>query len=166
VYELEPVLFGERQRVGIGVVVGLTVQDDFAAERAHGIDLDAGRCLRHDDERLDAEPAGRERDTLGVIARRAADDAALEPLARNLRETVFGAAALEGKDWLQVFALEKDLVVETRGKAPRVIERRLDGARINLCVRDARYDVREEIPGGRQLTTRTAAGAGDLPCAA
>ena len=72
--------------------------------------LDFGRRKRHYDRGRDPELAGGQRDALRVVARRARDDARLHLLAREVDEFVVRAANLEGEDWLQVFALQPDLV--------------------------------------------------------
>ena len=80
--------------------------------RAHRLDLDLRRGLRHDDERADAEVAGRERHALRVVAGAGRDDAARPLGVGQVRDPVVGAAQLEAEDRLQVLALEQDLVAE------------------------------------------------------
>ena len=103
----------ERVRVGVGVAVA--VQDDLAAERAHGVDLQLRRRHRHDDRRRGSRGVcALQRDALGVVARRGADHAALELLGRQLGHLVVGPAQLEAEDRLRVFALEQHLVAQAR----------------------------------------------------
>ena len=84
------------------------VEDDLGAFGACAVDLHLRSVRRHDDDRADAEPAGRDRDSARVIARRESDDSALPLLRRELQQTVGRAAELEGAAGLQALAFEPD----------------------------------------------------------
>jgi len=120
--------------VGVGFVVGIAEQHDLAAAPLDGVDLDARRRGRHDDDRPAADLGRRQGHTLGVVACRGADDAALEFFGRKAGDLVVGAAQLEGKHRLHVFALEQDLVADADGKVRRQFERRFNRNVVNLCV--------------------------------
>ena len=66
-------------RVLRGGVVEVAMQDDFhlrPAQTPYRVNLDLRRGDGHDDDRAHAEAVGGKGDTLGVVARRGADDAA------------------------------------------------------------------------------------------
>jgi hypothetical protein len=94
------------------IVEGIAVDDDFAAEVAHGLDLDRRRRGGHDDDGTHAKARGGHGDALGVIAGGSADDAARSLFSSERGELVVGATNLEGKYRLQVFALEQNLKAE------------------------------------------------------
>ena len=110
----------------VGVVEGVAVQDHARVPAADRLHLDGRRCARHDDRGPNAEFLGRQGHALGVVAGRGADHPALQRLARKPGHLVVGAAQLEGKDRLQVLALEQDWVAEPGGEARHGVERALD----------------------------------------
>jgi hypothetical protein len=111
---------------GVGVIVGLAGEHHFAASRLDGLYLDLWRRRRHHDHRPAAEPGRRQRHALGMVAGRGADHAALELFGRKMDDLVVGAAQLEGKHRLQVFALEQHPVADTRRKRRCRIKRGLN----------------------------------------
>ena len=76
-------------------------EDHLAAVAAHAFDLDAGRGLGHHDHGPEAEPAGRERHRLAVIAAGLGDDAAGAAPLGEPGDGVVGAPDLEGADGLE-----------------------------------------------------------------
>jgi len=69
-------LYFKLSGVRVGIVVVIAVQNHMSAQCAYRVDLDRSCCLRHDYDCANAALLRRERDTLGMIACRAADDAA------------------------------------------------------------------------------------------
>jgi hypothetical protein len=98
-HETQAVLFLQQPGMRIGIGIRVTGQDDLAAQGRHRVDLQLRRGGRHDDDRLAAQLPGRQRDTLRVVA-------AFKLLRTELRHLVVGAAQLEGKNRLAVFALQ------------------------------------------------------------
>ena len=131
------------ERVRVGVVEGVAVQDRARAEGAHGVDLDRRRRRRHDDHGVDAERAAGHRHALGVIAGRGGDDAARALGGVELAHAVVRAAHFEGERRLQPFALEQHRVAEPRRQPRQPLERRLDGD-----VRHARAQDAAQVLGG------------------
>jgi hypothetical protein len=97
----------------------------------HAFDLDLRGGLGHDDGRLDPQFFRRQRQALGVIARRGRDHAPRQFFRAQLRQFVVRAANLEGEDWLQVFALEQDLVAEPLGQLASTLQRGFHGNVVN-----------------------------------
>ena len=75
-HEHQPGLVRDLIAVCLGFGVAVAGQDHFRAERPHRRHLDVGRRLRHDDERSQAEMAGRIGDALCVVAGARRDNAA------------------------------------------------------------------------------------------
>ena len=67
----------------IGVVVGITMQNHLTAKCLDRVDFDAWRGDWHDDNRAYAFSLCSERDTLRVIAGRAADNAGIQCFLRQ-----------------------------------------------------------------------------------
>ena len=61
--------------VGEGLVIGVAVQHDLCAETTHGVHLDTGGGLGHDDTGAHAQLARAQCHALGMITRRGRDDA-------------------------------------------------------------------------------------------
>jgi hypothetical protein len=99
--------FLELASMRIGVVVRLARQHHFTAKGSHRLHLDLRRRRRHDDHRPTAELGRRQRHALRMIAGRRTDHATLQLFGREMNDLVVGAAQLEGKNRLQVFALEQ-----------------------------------------------------------
>jgi hypothetical protein len=68
--------FIEFDRVRVGVIVRVAGEHHFAAPRLDGMHLDQRRRRRHDDDRPAADLGRRQRNPLGMVAGRGADDAA------------------------------------------------------------------------------------------
>ena len=84
------------------------VEDDLRALAARAVDLHLRRIGRHDDDRANAEPPGRDRHAARMIAGRESDDAALALLRVELQQPVGRAPQLEGAAGLQALALQPD----------------------------------------------------------
>jgi hypothetical protein len=125
-HERQVLLARQRQRMLEGRIEDIAVEHYFAAEVGHRAHLDVGRGERHDDDRTDLALARRQRHALGVVAGRGGDHTARRRGGAQVRDLVVGAAQLEGKHRLQVFALEPQLVPEALREARHRIERRFD----------------------------------------
>ncbi len=68
VHESQRLLPFQHACMRVGIVVGISVQHNFAAEFSHCLDLDRWRCDRHDDDSPRAALSCRQRNTLRVIA--------------------------------------------------------------------------------------------------
>ena len=143
-HEREAGLANELVASCLGFGVAVAGQDDFRPERAHGLDLDLGRGLRHDDERPQAEMAGGERHALGVVAGARRDDATRALGIRHVRDPVVRAAQLVAEDRLQVLALEQDLVLQPA----RQVDRRLERGLVGDVIHPAGQDQPEHRVGG------------------
>ncbi len=131
-HEHQVSLPAELRRMVVGMIVVIAVQYDFTAEIRDGLNLDFGRSQRHDDHRRDSPGACGERNPLGVVAGRGADDAPLRADGRQLRNLVVRAANFERKDRLQVFTFEPDVIVEASRQPRCGFERRLNGNVVDL----------------------------------
>jgi hypothetical protein len=127
----------DRLRVFVRAVVVVAVQHDFPAERADRVHLDVRCRQRHHDDRRNSASFRRERHALRVIAGRRADHATPGDRFREVRDLVVGAAQLERKHRLQVFALEQHFVADAAREARRGIERRFHRDVIDAGLEDA-----------------------------
>ena len=116
----------EPERVFVGVIEVVALEHDLAAEIEHGLHLDVRRRAWHHYHGGDAAPARGQRHALCVVAGRRADHPAARGFVVEARDLVVGTAQLEGKDGLQVLALEQDVVAEPAAQAARGLQRRLD----------------------------------------
>ena len=124
VHEREPIALGQGHRIGVGVVVGIAVQDHLGAARLDRMHLHLRGRHRHHDDRPGAEPLGGQGHALRMVAGGSADHAAGELGRRERRHFVIGAAQLEGEDALHVLAFQQEGVVEPRGEVRRLLQRR------------------------------------------
>ena len=115
--------FHQFQRIGQRLGEAVAVQHHLAAARAHAVDLDLRGGLGHHDGGLDPHVLGRQRQALGVIARRGGDHATGQLLGREVRKLVIGATNLERVHRLQVFALEQNLVAGALGELAGLLQR-------------------------------------------
>ncbi len=120
-------LFHQLQRIGQRLGEGIAMQYHLAATGSHALHLQLWRGARHDDGGLDPQLLGRQRDALGMVAGRRGDHTARQFLGRKLRQLVVGASHLEGEHWLQILALEQNLVADPFGKLAGGLQRRFDG---------------------------------------
>ena len=127
----------ELARVGRRLVIGIAMQHDFGTAPAHRIDLDLGCGHRHHDGRRAAKALRRECDTLGMVAGGRRDHATAQSLRWQVHHLVVGAAQLEGKHRLHVFALEQDAIVDAPRQVRRELQRRLDRHVVDACIEDA-----------------------------
>ena len=121
--ERQAAFLGEALGFGVGLVEAVAEEHHVAAEAAHGVHLDVGRGLGHDDGGLHAEARAGKGAALGMVARGSRDDAAFLGLGRELGYLVVRAAQLEGVHGLEVFALEADPASDTFGELLHVFER-------------------------------------------
>ena len=137
---------------GFGVAVA--GQDHFGAERPHRRHLDVGRRLRHDDERAQAEMAGRIGDALSVVAGARGDNAARPLGLGQVGDPVVGAAQLVAEDWLEIFALEQDLILQALREVEGRLERRFLGDVVDAAVENQpQHRVGGRVGSGRHLGT-------------
>ena len=106
------------QRLFVGVVVAALHQADLCAEALGGLHLGDGGGVRQADEGFDAVLGGRQRHALGVVARRAGDDAPGLFLFGEHRNFVPRAPHLEGAGDLQVFRLEIEFALRRDAIGP------------------------------------------------
>ena len=107
---LQALELGEFLGLGLGGVEVLAVQDDLAAETAHGVDLDRRGGHRHDDDRAQAEFAAGEGHTLSMVAGGRGDHTGTTD---ELGHAVEGSTQLETVHRLQVFTLDQHPVVNS-----------------------------------------------------
>ena len=110
----EPLLLRQFNRFGFCFVKVGPVEQDFAAETAHRVDLDIGGSNRHHDQRFQPQTGRRERHALRVVARRGGNHPARFLLVGQPGHHRVGTAQLEAVHRLAVFALHQDDVVEAR----------------------------------------------------
>ncbi len=103
----ESALVGQFAGVLVSIVVGVAVQNDFAAQCTNGVGLDSGCRHRHHDEGADMVPFRSQRDALCVVAGRAADDAARQFLGAERGDLVISAAQFEREYRLQILAFHQ-----------------------------------------------------------
>jgi hypothetical protein len=127
-------LFGffEFDGVGVGVGEGFAGQHHFATVALHRVDLDRRGGGGHDDDGPHTQYLGRQGDTLGVVAGRGADDAALEGGRAEAGHLVVGAAQLEAEHRLHVLALQENLVVDAHRQIGSRVEGRLNRHVVHL----------------------------------
>ena len=89
-----------------GVVIDAGDQNDLCAVAPGGLHFADGRPGRHTDDGFDAQLRGGPGDALGVIARRAGDDAAGRLLPGQGANFVVGAPQLESAGKLQILRLD------------------------------------------------------------
>ena len=155
------------------LVKGIAIKDHSGSQCAHRIDLDR-RCRHgHYNLGLDTELRCRQCHTLGMITRRGRHDTCAPGCLVKVNHLVIGAATLERKNRLQVFALEKSLIVDTRRQQRRAFQGRLARNIVDLCVQDS-LDVRlchllkvmsksSASYGFERINTRTAHGKMPAP---
>lgn len=97
------------QGVGVGVVIGVAVDDDVGAVVAGVLDLHERRAARHDDGGRHAQARGVIGQPLRMVAGRGGDDAAPALVLGQQQQLVQRAALLIGGGELQVLELEPHL---------------------------------------------------------
>ncbi len=140
-HEHQPAFPAKFDRTFVGLIIVIAVQHDFTAEIGDRLHFDVGGGQRHHDDGRNAPRAGSQRDPLGMVAGRSADDAALRADRRQLRDLVVCAANFERKDRLKVFTFEQDSIVQAARQAWGGFQRCLDGDVVHLCFEDAIYVV-------------------------
>ena len=111
----------------VGIVIGITDQNGLGTQSPNRFDFDARGGLWHHDARAGPKLLGRQRNALGMITRRCGNHPPGELLRAQVHHSVIGAPKLEGKDRLQILALEKNRVFEALTQNGRKIQRALDG---------------------------------------
>ena len=95
----------------VGVVVGAGYQADLCAQVLGVFYLHQRGTVRHADDAFDAAAGGCQRHALGVIARRAGDDALGALFLGKLADLIVSAPDLKAAGDLQVFGLQVELAV-------------------------------------------------------
>ncbi|MCY1526536.1 hypothetical protein D9M68_615660 [compost metagenome] len=124
-------------RVRVGVGEALAGQHHLAAEAADRVDLYLRAGGGHDDDGAAAQPTGRQRHALGVVAGRRGNHPAVARRRAQVGHLVVRAAQLEAEYGLGIFALEQDRVRYPLGQQRRRFQRRFDRDVINLGSQDA-----------------------------
>ena len=101
------------------VVIDAGHQHHLCAVATGGLHLADGRPGGHADHRLDPQPGCGQGNALGVVPRRAGDDAPGRLLRRQAADLVVGAPELEGPGQLQVFRLDVHVLPKFRGPVQR-----------------------------------------------
>ena len=98
-------------RLIVGVVVGAGHQADLGPQVLGVLHLHDGGAVGHADNALDPLPGGSQGHALGVVARRAGNDALAPLLFRQLADLVVSAPDLEAAGHLEVLGLEVEAAV-------------------------------------------------------
>jgi hypothetical protein len=155
VHEGQALRLLDLQRVLVGIAVAVAVQQHFATQCSHRIDLELGRRDRHHDHGAAVQALGRQRHALGMVAGTSADNPTLQRVGRQPHHLVVGPAQLETEHGLLVLALEQHLVGQTARQAARRFQRGFARHVINTGGEDAL-----EVIGCDALRTRTCGARG------
>ena len=136
-HEAQLLLLRQQQRVLEGGVEHIAVQDHARTPVGDRLHLDRGRGQRHDHHGADPASLRRQRHALRMVAGGGRDHAARRRLGVEVCDLVEGAAQLEGKHRLQVFALEPQLIAESARQARSLLERRFDRDLVDTGLQDA-----------------------------
>ncbi|MNO75294.1 hypothetical protein D3C76_663300 [compost metagenome] len=148
----EALFIDQFQRVGQCLRERVAMQHHLATARAHAFDLDLRSSLGHHDGGLDAHFARGQGQALGVVAGRGGDHATGQFFRAQLGQFVIGAADLEREYWLQVFALEQNLVAQALAQLPGALQRGFDRNVVDARgedLLDVLFEHRESITGPR-----------------
>ena len=119
---------------GVGVIIGLALQDHFRAEVAGVLDLHHRRAAGHDDGRRHAQLGGVIGEALRVIACAGGDHADIPAGLIHQQELVQRAALLESGGELQILELHPHVCASDLGQGAGVAHRRaLDPALEPVC---------------------------------
>ncbi|MNM97621.1 hypothetical protein D3C81_1101310 [compost metagenome] len=129
-------LQGQVQCIGQCKRKAFAVQHRIGAATAHPDDLQLRCRAGHDDGGVDPQFPRGQRHALRMIAGRSRDHADSLLRFAQLHQLVVGAADLEGKGRLQVFALEQDLVAQGFGQGRSRLQRRAHGQFIHRRGKD------------------------------
>ena len=95
-------LFLEHVHVGLGFIIIVTVQNNLRPQTFDRIDLDLGRGLGHDNDGLDPQFLGGQRDSLGMVPGGSRDHAGPFFLIGQRRNPVIRPPQLVGKNRLLI----------------------------------------------------------------
>jgi hypothetical protein len=109
-------LFRQGERMALGVIEQLPVQDDLRAVVARVLDLDPGGISRHHDHGRDAESLRVVGHTLGVIARGRGDHAGTTLPLVEAAQLVERTTLLERGGELEVLELQEDVRTRDTGQ--------------------------------------------------
>jgi len=147
--EGQPLPAAKLQGVGVGVVVGIPMEQGLRPQPAHRPNLDRWGGPRHHDQGSDPQPLCRQRHTLGMIAGGGGDHAARALRRRQAKHLVVGPPQLEGEHRLQVLALGEHRIAETLRQAREPLQGRLLGNIVDPGLEDT-FDVAARHGGGEQ----------------
>lgn len=88
------------------------MQNHLATTGAHAVDLDSGRCDRHNNNRVDIQFSACQRNALRMISGAGGDYAPLSSLCSESGHLVVSTPKFEAVDWLHIFALQQHLIVQ------------------------------------------------------
>ncbi len=136
-------LVGELAADRFAVLFVSVEQLHYCSVAARGVDLHLRRIGWHQNRGRNAEQARRQRNRLGMIARRECDDTRPALFGRELRQRVVSAAKLERAHALQVFAFEKEpstgaVIGGARSRHRRSVRNAVQARRgsLNVCMID------------------------------
>jgi len=154
--ERQSSLLGEFQRVLVGPLVDLPLDDDVGAVPPRRVDLRGGRHLRDDHCRVDPEEPSGERDALRVVTRARGHDAAFADLGGEPRHRVVRAADLERPRPLGVLQFETDRDrVRPLGDGRRSVERGAMDDALQPVPRRLDVGDGDHLVGGRDAAARS-----------
>ena len=111
------------KRVLPGIAERLSGKHNLTTQPLHSLDLDGGRGHGHDDGSLAAQLARAKGNALSMIASRGGNNAPAQFFIGKVRHLVVGASNLEGKNRLEVFALEQNIIAGAARKTDRLVQR-------------------------------------------
>ena len=124
--EAEPGLGPEPLGLAAGVVIAVTMQHYLGAAGCHRFHLHLRSGDRHHDHCPAAQPLGRHRHPLSMVAGTGGDYTPLQFSRAQPHHLVVGAAQLEAEHRLEVLALQQYAVAEPGREVGGGIEGRLD----------------------------------------
>ena len=110
--EAEMLIFAAPACLGIGLVIGLAMENHFAPQLLHGLDLHTRSGDRHHNHRPTVEMGSTESDTLSVVSSTGGDDPTTQLLFGQLGHPVVSPAKFERKNRLKILPLKTDGVGE------------------------------------------------------
>ena len=123
------------QAVSVGIVKAITVKHHLSPQSLGALHLQNRRGGRHANDRLHSQLLCRIGHTLGMVASRGGNHAALPLLLRQLADLVVGAPELEGPCMLHILRLQIDLAARQLRKEIAMHELRMTGNSLQLLSR-------------------------------
>ena len=104
------------------ITEGFAGKHNLTTQPLHSLDLDGGRGYGHDDGSFAPQLARAKGNPLSVIASRGGNNAPAQFFLGKVRHLVVGASDLEGKNRLEVFALEQNIIAGAARKTDRLVQ--------------------------------------------